>query len=247
MTLISRCALRSAVATSQRARLHPARLAAVSAAALCLGAHPVHAQGTVSGVIAISERPGVRTSDLNDAVVWLEPVDGAARSAAPVTVPIVMAERRYTPKVRLVSAGSTVEFPNQDPFRHNVFSKAGPAEFDLGLYDRGAVRRARFAAPGVYPIFCNIHARMVAFVVAVPTAWATQAEAGGRFSIPEVPAGRYRLRVWHNRGGEHGRELAVEANGLSNVAVALDARAYRFVQHKNKFGKTYPPDGADRY
>jgi plastocyanin len=208
---------------------------------------PLAAQGNVSGVVSIAERSGVRTADLNDAVIWLEPVAGSGRPAVATTVPIVMSDRRYTPKVRLVSAGSTVEFPNQDPFRHNVFSKAGPAEFDLGLYDRGEVRRVRVAAPGVYPIFCNIHARMVAFVVAVPTAWATQAEAGGRFSISGVPAGRYRLRAWHNRGGEQSREVDVPVDGLSSLSMALDARTYRFVQHKNKFGKPYPPDGPDRY
>jgi len=207
----------------------------------------VPAQAAVSGVVTIAERPGVRTSDLNDVVIWLEPLDAAGRPGGAATVPIVMSERRYTPKVRLVSVGSTVEFPNQDPFRHNVFSKAGPTEFDLGLYDRGEVRRVRVAAPGVYPIFCNIHARMVAFVVAAPTAWSAQAEASGRFAIPGVPAGRYRLRTWHNRGGEQTREVEVPAEGLSNVSIALDARTYRFVQHRNKFGKPYPPDGPDRY
>lgn len=226
----------------------PLRCALVLAVATSPSLAPrLPAQGTVRGVVSIAERSGVRTADLNDAVIWLEPREGAARPGLAVTVPIVMAERRYTPKVRLVSVGSTVEFPNQDPFRHNVFSKAGPSEFDLGLYDRGEVRRARVGAPGVYPIFCNIHARMVAFVVAAPTAWAAQAEASGRFTIPAVPAGRYTLRAWHNRGGEQSREVVVGADGLPDVHVTFDARAYRFVQHRNKFGKPYPPDGPDRY
>lgn len=205
------------------------------------------AQGTVQGTVAIAERSGARTADLNDAVIWLQPLAGTGRPGAAATVPIVMSERKYTPKVRLVSMGSTVEFPNQDPFRHNVFSKAGPSEFDLGLYDRGEVRRTRVSAPGVYPIFCNIHARMVAFVVAAPTVWAAQADASGRFTIPAVPAGLYRLYTWHHRGGEQSREVEVPAAGLPDVRVSLDARTYRFVQHRNKFGKPYPPDGPDRY
>jgi plastocyanin len=223
-----------------------ATIALIATSSLVPGGDVV-AQGVVSGVLTIAERGAGRTPDLEDAVLWLEPIDGAGRAAAPVTVPIVMAERKYTPKVRLVSVGSTVEFPNQDPFRHNVFSKSGPSEFDLGLYDRGETRRARFAAAGVHAIFCNIHARMVAFVVATPTAWATQAGAGGRFRIADVPPGRYRLRAWHHRGGELTRELQVSAEGAADVAVALDARSYRFVQHRNKFGKPYPPDGTDRY
>jgi plastocyanin len=233
---------RSAVSFSRRC----AAVALIATSLLVTGG-VVSAQGVVSGVVTIAERGGGRTPDLEDAVLWLEPLDGATRPAAPVTVPIVMAERRYTPKVRLVSVGSTVEFPNQDPFRHNVFSKSGASEFDLGLYDRGETRRTKFAAAGVHAIFCNIHARMVAFVVAAPTAWATQAGAGGRFRIADVPAGRYRLRAWHHRGGEQTRELQVSAEGGAEVTVALDARSYRFVQHRNKFGKPYPPDGTDRY
>jgi len=217
------------------------------ATCLAVAGGDASAQGEVRGVVAIAERGGGRTPDLEDAVLWLEPLDGAMRAAPPVTVAIVMAERRYTPKVRLVSVGSTVEFPNQDPFRHNVFSKSGPSEFDLGLYDRGETRRARFTDAGVHAIFCNIHARMVAFVVAAPTVWAAQAEAGGRFRIAAVPAGRYRLRAWHHRGGEQSRDLLVGVEGIADVAVALDARTYRFVQHRNKFGKPYPPDGTDRY
>lgn len=220
---------------------------ALPALLLTLPGRGAGAQGAISGVVTIAERRGVRTPDLNDTVIWLEAVDGSSRAGVPTTVPIVMAERKYTPKVRLVPVGSTVEFPNQDPFRHNVFSKSGTSEFDLGLYDRGEVRRQRFTNAGVHPIFCNIHARMVAFVVAVPTVWATQAEAGGRFTIDNVPAGRYTLRVWHNRGGDHSRQLQIPPGGVDDVSVALDARSYKFVQHRNKFGKPYPPDGTDRY
>jgi len=207
----------------------------------------VGAQGSVRGVVTITERGGARTTDLDDAVVWLEPVAGAVKAPAGPATQVVMAERKYSPKVRVVSVGGTVSFPNQDPFRHNVFSKSGPSEFDLGLYDRGESREARFPQPGVHPIFCNIHARMVAFVVAVPSPWATQPDAGGRFLIGGVPAGRYRATVWHHRGGEQVREVQVGGEGESELAVALDARSYRFIQHKNKFGKPYPPAGPDRY
>ena len=137
------------------------------------------AQGAVTGQVTILERPGARTTDLADAVIWLEArgVSGAAAGRAQ----IVMESRTYVPRVRVVPVGSSVAFPNQDPFRHNVFSKAGPSEFDLGLYARGETREARVQRPGVYPVFCNIHAQMVAFIVAVPTAYVAQPNPDGRF------------------------------------------------------------------
>jgi plastocyanin len=201
----------------------------------------------VSGQVSIVERPGTRTTDLADAVVWLEPRGGAAAGGARSRVQIVMESREFVPRVRVVGVGSAVGFPNQDPFRHNVFSKSGPSEFDLGLYARGESKDARVERAGVYPVFCNIHAKMVAFIVAVPTSYVAQPNPDGRFSIAGVPAGSYTLHAWHDRAGERTSELTVGADGSSTASVQLDASGYRFVQHKNKFGQEYTNAGRDRY
>ncbi len=203
------------------------------------------APGAVAGQVSILERPGERTTDLSDAVIWIEARE--APGAAPGRAQIVMESRTYVPRVRVVPVGSAVAFPNQDPFRHNVFSKAGPSEFDLGLYARGETKEARVQRPGVYPVFCNIHAQMVAFIVAVPTAYVAQPNPDGRFSIEGVPAGTYTLHAWHDRTGDETREVRVGADGHADVNVQLDARGYRFVQHKNKFGQEYTKSGRDRY
>jgi len=204
------------------------------------------AQGNVTGQVSIVERAGARTSDLANAVVWLEGRGGGAPGARS-HAQIAMESREFVPRVRVVSVGSAVGFPNQDPFRHNVFSKAGPSEFDLGLYGRGDSRDARVDRAGVYPVFCNIHAKMVAFIVAVPTAYVTQPNPDGRFTIADVPAGAYTLHAWHDRGGEKTSEVTVNADGAANVTVSLDASGYRVVQHKNKFGQEYTNTGRDRY
>ena len=206
------------------------------------------AQATVAGRVSVLERDGKRTSDLEYAVLWLEPLAGQAPAAAPGSTEIVMESRRYRPAVRVVAPGSAVRFPNYDPFRHNVFSDAGPSQFDLGLYGRGETRDARFPTAGVYPIFCNIHSKMVSFVVAVASPWRAQAGADGTFQIADVPAGRYRLIAWHDRGGKQTREIEVAAaGGRVQTDVELDARGWRYVAHKNKHGRDYPPETRDRY
>ena len=204
------------------------------------------AQGSVSGLVSIIERAGTRTTDLADAVVWLEPRGGGV---APTKshAQIVMESREFVPRVRVVGAGSEVGFPNQDPFRHNVFSKSGPSEFDLGLYARGESKDARIDRAGVYPVFCNIHAKMVAYIVAVPSPYVAQPKPDGRFTITGVPAGTYTMHAWHDRGGGQTREITVTGDGLADVSVQLDARGYRFVAHKNKFGQEYTDSGRDRY
>lgn len=224
----------------------PRRIWPILASLLLLAIGEVDAQGVVSGQLSMQERAGARTTDLSSAVVWLQ-ASGNARPAPPSTVQIVMESRQYVPRVRVVTTGSRVDFPNQDPFRHNVFSKSGPGEFDLGLFGRGESKGARFDRPGVHPVFCNIHARMLAFVVVVATPYVTQAGLDGRFSVNGVPDGEYTLHVWHDRGGEHQRKINITASGTTDVNVQLDARSYRFVQHRNKFGQDYTAAGRDRY
>jgi plastocyanin len=209
--------------------------------------HPAAAQGgSVSGRLMILERGSSRTDDLADAVVYLE---SRATSPAPAraTTQIVMESKRFIPHVRVMPVGGAVEFPNSDPFRHNVFSKAGPGEFDLGLYGRGESRVAEVRRAGVYPIFCNIHSTMIAYIVGVATRHYTQPESDGSYRLEGVPPGSYTLRVWHERGGARSREVEIGAGGASGLDVQLDARGYRFVQHRNKFGQEYSPAGRDRY
>lgn len=231
----------------RRRRAGGAVIVLVAAAGLAAVPAPAFAQGSVSGRITMLERDGERTTDLSNAVVFLEPAQGDARAGAPVSVSIAMESRQFVPRIRVVPVGSTIEFPNHDPFRHNVFSKSGPNEFDLGLYGRGDSRRATLRRAGVFPIFCNIHARMVAFAVSVPTTYFAQAGADGTFEIAGVPAGRYTLHAWHDRGGSRAQPVTVPAQGLPTVGIELDARGYEVVQHKNKFGQEYTSTGRDRY
>jgi plastocyanin len=214
-------------------------------------AGPLAAQRSVSGVVTLEERPSAERGNVRDAVVYLESL-GRVSPVSDVpslhTGTIVMRGREFLPHVRVVLAGGTVAFPNEDPFRHNVFSSAELGPFDLGLYPTRATRTASFMRPGAYPIYCNIHSRMVSFVVAVPTRWATQPGEDGSFILEGVPTGVYILHAWHERGrAEVTREILVPPSGLSDLRVTIDARSYVPAPHLNKFGRPYSLIRSDRY
>ena len=210
------------------------------------------AQGVVSGQIAVVERQGADRTDLRSAVIYLEPrgrnVQASGGRPTPREAVIAMTGREFVPHVRVILAGGTVSFPNQDPFSHNVFSNAEAGPFDLGLYRRSASRSANFPRAGIYPIYCNIHSRMVSFVIAVPSPLVAVVAADGRFTIPDVPEGTYLLHAWHERVGSRvTREVAVSAAGLSGQRIVLDTRAYVAGPHLNKFGLPYAATREDRY
>ena len=201
----------------------------------------------VSGRITILEKPGIVATDVGSTVIFLEPSAPGKGTAGPMDVHIAMQSKQFVPRVRVVTTGSRVHFPNHDPFRHNVFSNTPGGAFDLGLYPRGTSRATSIRRAGVYPIFCNIHSRMSAFVVTVSTPHHTQAQADGSWTIPGVPPGRYVMHAWHERAPERTREIVVGSEAVTGLDEQLDTRGWRPVSHRNKFGKEYPPTERDRY
>jgi plastocyanin len=207
-----------------------------------VAARPVIAQGAVSGRVAMQEKPGEPTKDFDATVVYLMP-KGAPVHFTEVKSQMAMNGRQFSPRVRVVTTGSTVEYMNQDPFSHNIFSTAPGAAFDLGTYGSGVAKSTPFKKAGAFPVYCNIHAQMTAFVVVVSTSHYTQAGADARWKIANVPAGKWELHVWHERAPEVTQDLDVPAAGLANVDVTLDARGFKQVAHKDKMGKDYTANG----
>src|SRR5437899_10128087 len=155
--------------------------------------------GRVAGRIVILEKDNKPSPDLSDAVLYLEAPATVATAAQPVTVEIAITDKTYAPHVVVVPVGSTVRFPNHDPFRHNVFSVSEPNQFDLGLYGRGDAKSHTFTNPGLVRVYCNVHPRMVAYVQVMANRYYGQPGTDGSFTIDNVPAGRYRLHVWPER------------------------------------------------
>ena len=216
-------------------------------AAATLWAASVAAQGAVAGRVTIQEPPGEQSSDLGNTIIYLVRTDSASPRTRPGRASIAMNGRAFVPRVRVVTPGSRVEFPNQDPFSHNIFSTTPGAVFDLGLYPSGRSEDALFRRAGAFPVYCNIHPRMTAYIVVAPTPWSTQPGNDGRWTIEGVPAGRYKLHVWHERAPEVVQDLVVATGGRTGADAQLDARGFRFSQHKNKFGREYDRTGRDRY
>jgi plastocyanin len=202
--------------------------------AAVLAAGPALA-GTVTGRVGLVEKSGRAASDLSEVVVY---VDGAGKPR-PAKATMVMKAKTFKPHVVVVPVGGTVEFPNEDPIFHNVFSVSGPNRFDLELYKRPKTGAWTFQQPGIVRVYCNIHPQMSAIVVVRDGPYAL-AHADGSFVLEGVPAGRVTLKAWHERAGEAAGSVEVPAEGTVAAApLTLDASSYKRVQHKNKFGKDY--------
>lgn len=164
--------------------------------------------GTIQGRVQAANP----NTDLSTFVVYVEDVEG---SFPPPRKLAVMDQKslRFVPHVLPILAGTTVEFPNSDPLAHNVFSISDTKRFNLGLYGRGTVRRLRFDRPGVVPLLCNVHLEMSAYIVVLKNPYFARTAADGTYRIEGVPAGRHRLRCWHENFPEQSRAVEVPASG----------------------------------
>ena len=197
--------------------------------------------GEVGGRITMLDKGDRPAEDVGHAVIWLE--SRTPRRVVPVEAEIGTSDKEFSPHVLVVPVGSTVGFPNHDPFNHNVFSLSEENPFDLGLYGRGETRAARFTKPGIVRVYCNVHAQMSAIVVVRDNPYFAQPASDGSFTLPSVPPGEYRLHLWHERAPEVTQDLVVSDTGVGDLALELDARGYRFTPHLNKHGQPYPQQG----
>ena len=144
----------------------------------------------------------------------------------------------------VVPVGSAVEFPNLDPWFHNVFSLFDGKRFDLGLYEAGTTRTVHFDKAGVSYIFCNIHPEMSALVVAVPTSHYGISDTKGAVSIPNVPTGRYVVHFWQENAlpndlNKLTRQLEVSESTSSFGLVEVREHTSSSLPHKDKYGQDY--------
>jgi len=152
---------------------------------------------------ATTAKPNANSADV---AVWLVPMQpGATRpdTGHPGPYRLIQKNKQFIPHLLVVPTGASIDFPNEDPFFHNVFSLFNGKRFDLGLYESGASRSVRFDREGVSYIFCNIHAEMSAVVISLTTPLYGQADAQDVFHIHDVPEhspgdGRHRACAQHS-------------------------------------------------
>lgn len=201
-----------------------------------------------------SSRPGKNATtptNSSDVVVWLKPLD---RAPADASVPeqshkrlqLIQKNKTFQPHLLVVPVGSVVDFPNRDPFFHNVFSLFDGKRFDLGLYEAGATNSVRFDRVGVSFLFCNIHPEMSAVVVAVDTPYFGVSDRDGNITIAGLPDGKYELHVWYERGIPEDLKALTRTATISPAT--RDLGSINVVEnssfsstHKNKYGQDYTP------
>ena len=196
----------------------------------------------------VATKDSVEASNI---VIWLKPHNP---TTPPVAVPaagrpmpqVAQSNKSFDPHVLVIEAGTPVQFPNKDPFLHNVFSLFEGKRFDLGFYEAGSSKTVHFDRPGVSFLFCNIHPEMSGAVIVVDTPYFGMSDRTGRVSIANVPDGRYELNVWYERSlpedlKASGSTVAISDSTRTLEPVRVVENPNFTLEHKNKYGQDYIP------
>ncbi len=165
---------------------------------------------------------------------------------------LVQKDKQFSPHLLVVPTGSSVAFPNLDPFYHNVFSLFNGKRFDLGLYEAHTQRSVRFDRDGVSYIFCNIHPEMGAVILALSTPYNGVSARDGSVVLHSIPPGSYRLNVWAenvsaDRLNALSRVVDISPGNTNLGTLVIETSDDLISHHLNKFGENYNPVPKDPY
>jgi len=170
--------------------------------------------GTVSGRISAS-MPKYKKG----AVVYLKGVPG---KIVPKTAIVRQKNLEFTPHVVAIPVGSTVSFVNRDKVNHDVFSNDSTKTLDINTSTPGVFKKAVFDKPGVVNLLCTVHAEMSGYVVVLDSNYFAVTRPDGRFSIRNVPPGKYELAVWSEKLKHRGKTVVTVRNDqTANVAIRI--------------------------
>ena len=165
------------------------------------------------------------TNELENVVVYMERNSKALEvktKSDPDTLPepsIRQVNETFVPHVLAIQVGTTVNFPNEDPFFHNVFSLSGAKNFDLGRYPMNQARSVHFNRPGIVKVFCHIHSHMNAVIMVFDHPYFCVPDGEGKYSIKNLLPGEYTMVAWHERLKPQKRTVRVQPG--TNVPIDL--------------------------
>jgi plastocyanin len=204
------------------------RLVSVAAATVCVGVILGVAPGAARAADLEVTVHDSSNKPLEDAVVYAEPVGGAATASHEIAhVKIDQVNKEFVPLVTVVRTNTEIHFPNSDDFRHSIYSFSQPKTFTTKLYSGKQAPPVLFDKPGLVVLGCNIHDMMAAWVLIVDTPYFTKTATNGTGLLKGLEPGDYRVSVWYPgpQFQPSTSQVHVAADGNNHFAVAVDSSA----------------------
>jgi plastocyanin len=177
--------------------------------------------GDVKGKISAT---GLKSSA--NIAVYIDAIPGKKFDRPTDHVSIDQSNMVFIPHVLVVQRGTSVDFLNSDHVAHNVYwpSVGGnkTLRHSLTIVSPGQKKSFQFDDIGAAQLLCNMHEKMVGYVVVVPTPYFALTGSDGTFTLKNVPPGTYTLKTWSEDGKPTTQSITV-TDATTNLEIAVTA------------------------
>lgn len=126
----------------------------------------------------------------------------------------------FHPHVQVGVKGQKVGIINSDPMLHNTHIYLDKnTVFNVALPLTGFEVKKTVKTSGLMEVHCDVHSFMLGYLYIADNPYITVTDEKGNYSLPDIPAGQYKVKFWHEAFGELHKSVKVEPGG----AATLDA------------------------
>ena len=166
---------------------------------------------------------------LKNAVVKLEGITQGKDFASKDDPVVTNKDCKFAPHVTVARKGALMKVRNEDPLLHNshfYLTRKGKKKknvINLALPKPGLEisKKKILRKAGLLSLECDAHDFMQAWVWALEHPYAVVTGSDGKFELSDVPAGSYKLTVWHEALGEKTVDVTVEAGKTATVDLSF--------------------------
>ena len=183
--------------------------------------------------IAIAKDPSVCGTEKQLEEVQLSPDKGVlyavvrllgAKGAAPPPAAAVIDQKgcMFNPAVVVVPPGGNLDITNSDGILHNVHSHS-TVNRPINRSQPGFLKKltAKFDRAETIRLSCDIHGWMTGWVVVAEEPFVAVTDGSGAFQLADVPAGTYKLEVWHPALGTQTKDVTVTDGAEAKINFEL--------------------------
>lgn len=162
---------------------------------------------------------------LQNVVISLANVKSGNKNSAE-TASINQKGCRYVPHVQAVTVGTVLEILNSDGILHNIHAYFGSLEPSNTVFNKAQPKFLKrinqtLDKPGIYYFKCDVHSHMTAFIVVMEHPYYAVTDETGKFTITDIPPGKYTVHAWHEALGTLEKEVTVEADKTAEVSFEI--------------------------